>query len=180
MDDITLHRKQGKTPQLPRDPKRLPVQIAGGSARLQVASWCRAPVDLRGCRSRYGRQLVQIAGGFARLLSRYGRQLVQVAELTALSSISLSIAGYRGIRSTARDPNFAGLRSRSGRFEQWGGVRGPLVSLNEKARTMAGLIVGAMVLGIRRALVQRIRGIVGLVPQRRVLAPLGRCRCRSK
>ena len=37
---------------------------------------------------------------------------------------------------------------RSSRFKQRGGVRGRQVSLKEKARTMAGLIVGVVVLGL--------------------------------
>ena len=46
------------------------------------------------------------------------------------------------------EPYSTGLGSRSGRFKQWGGVRGSHVSLKEKARTMAGLIVGVVVLGL--------------------------------
>mgnify|MGYP003127945857 FL=1 len=46
------------------------------------------------------------------------------------------------------EPYSTGIGSRAGRFEQWGGVQGPHVSLIKRARTMAGLIVGAVVLGI--------------------------------
>ena len=53
----------------------------------------------------------------------------------ALSSTSLSIVGYLGTGSMARDPICAVHGSRSGRFKPRGGGRGPQVSLKEKART---------------------------------------------
>ena len=45
-----------------------------------------------------------------------------------------------------KDSICAGFGSRVGRFKQWGGVRGSQVSLNEKSRSKAALIVGAVVL----------------------------------
>ena len=58
-----------------------------------------------------------------------------------------------------KDPNCAGPRSEAHRFKQWGGVRGAQVSLKEKARAMAGLIVVPVVLGVtcRAPFVRNIR-----------------------
>ena len=132
---------------------RSPVHLAGPDRRY---IWL---VHLAGT-SGWSRSPVQIAG-----TSGWYIWLVQIG--TALSSISFQFVGYLGTRSTARDPNCAGLGSRAGRFKPRGGVRGALVSLNEKARAMAGLIVVPVVLGIKRAL-------VGLIPQGRARAPLDR------
>ena len=91
------------------------------------------PVDLgRALRSDIFRQLAPDRGGSVQI----NGSLVELV-------VNCRVSGHE-IHQI--EPYSTGLGSRSGRFKQWGGVRGLHVSLKEKARSKAGLIVGTVVL----------------------------------
>ena len=124
------------------DPARLPVHLAGASGRCI----CAAAVAIWSPAGGSGRWIwpVDLAGGSARLLSPAGAGRRIDGSLVQLV-VDRWVSGHK---IDGKDPNCAGLRSRAGRFEQRGGVLGSHVSLKEKARTKAGHVVGARVLGV--------------------------------
>ncbi len=110
----------------------IPLQLSGGfncaigppAAAAAAVIWRSntVPVDLgRALRSDIFRQLASDRGGS-----------VQINGSLVHLVVDRWVSGHR---INEKDPICAGLGSRSGRFKQWGGVRGSHVSLKEKART---------------------------------------------